>query len=765
MMSMHLERAMLLIEQHRYELAEKELGRALLEAPDAAMPHALLAICHSQQKKYAAASREAELAIHLQPDEPYVFYAHSIVLDSRNQTKQAKEAIEAAIRLDPYQEQYFAQLASVEISLENWQAALEAAEQGLELDAEDVACNNLRAVALVKLGKTIDAQDTLATTLADSPDVAFSHANMGWSLLEKSEPQKAMEHFREALRLEPEMEWARAGILEAMKARFFLYRIMLTWFLWIAKFQKNARIGILIGGYLGYRILAGIAESYPSWAPYIQPLLVIYIAFAIMTWISSPLFNLVLLTSRFGRLALSKEEVKTSVLVGVCLLGAVALVIASFGTGAQEFLVGALACALVVPPLSAIQSCSAGWPRAAIVLITLALAGTALFITGCVSTGYFLGGETGDAFLASGAVFFFPFIYAALATQFAIAWLVSVTPQPGTNTARWTWVVGSILLSGLTLVLFGLLAVVLLATAIPEPKVFTQPIVAQPIRAEDLQWREETRLAADTQTAESLGFELHGDYRLKGFEESQNRLLWNEQEDVWLEISQVDHLGYLVSLGCAYDGGRCFVFVNRSVAESNTSPRPPWGNPDGFSVRFSEGTDLKTLYEEFLSTRPREGLRSLTGENLLTFLSSYYDEEMAFLLKRGGPTLDEIQKIGGPETSERRAELVRSLWRKQASEKLDVVLADQAASDERTAKLETEKLLFAHDLLDQQGIYDRIRARYPVGRLELVKLTDGQSWEDSRVVVAAIASQLERMKKVAEFDTPLEVDVYYFESR
>ena len=40
-----------------------------------------------------------------------------------------------------------------------------------------------------------------------------------WALIEQGEHEQAMEHFREALRLNPQLDWARQGIVEAMKAR------------------------------------------------------------------------------------------------------------------------------------------------------------------------------------------------------------------------------------------------------------------------------------------------------------------------------------------------------------------------------------------------------------------------------------------------------------------------------------------------------------------------------------------------------------------
>ena len=73
-----------------------------------------------------------------------------------------------------------------------------------------------------------------------------------------------MEHFREALRLNPNMEWARQGILEALRARNPIYRVMLRYFLWMSRFRGKVQFGIVIGGWLGYQAIQGLLRSNPS---------------------------------------------------------------------------------------------------------------------------------------------------------------------------------------------------------------------------------------------------------------------------------------------------------------------------------------------------------------------------------------------------------------------------------------------------------------------------------------------------------------------
>src|SRR5262249_19742642 len=155
-------------------------------------------------------------------------------------------------------------------------------------------CNNLRAMALVKLGRPAEAGATIDAALARDPENALSHANQGWAYLERNEPAKALEHFREALRLDPTSAWARMGVLSALKARNPVYRVMLQFFLWTAKLSRQAQWALLLSFILGQSLLRSIGQSYPALAPVVYPIGLAIFGFLVMTWIADPLFNLLL---------------------------------------------------------------------------------------------------------------------------------------------------------------------------------------------------------------------------------------------------------------------------------------------------------------------------------------------------------------------------------------------------------------------------------------------------------------------------------------
>jgi tetratricopeptide (TPR) repeat protein len=378
---------MLLLDQQRLDLAEGELRRELAANPDNALAHALLGLCLARFERYAEATDEAETAIRLAPDMALGHHARALVLADRNRLDEAVPSAEEAIRLDPEDAGHFALLSEIRFRQRRWRDALEAADAALRLDAEHVGATNARAQALTMLGRRAEAGQAIDTALSREPENALSHANMGWTLLHRGEPTRAAEHFREALRLDPEEEWARHGIVEALKAKNPLYGLLLRYFLWMSRLARSYQWAILVGGYLGYQALRGVARSRPDLAPLINPLLVLYLLFALMTWTAGPLFNLTLRLSRFGRLVLTPEEVRASNWVGATVLVALIALAAWLLTGRGELLPYALVFVALVPPVAAVFHCQPGWPRLVMTLIAaglglLGLAGVALALVG-----------------------------------------------------------------------------------------------------------------------------------------------------------------------------------------------------------------------------------------------------------------------------------------------------------------------------------------------------------------------------------------------
>ena len=380
MMNRHIDRALMLLSQSRHELAEQELRQALSDDPNEARAHALLALCLVERDALDDATSEARMAIHLEPDAPFAHYVMAVVLNKRRHYREALAAIDESLRLNPYDADAHALKASVHLQQSRWRDAARSAEEGLAVDPDHVGCTNLRAMALVQLGQREEAGLTIDAALARNPENAFSHANQGWTLLHAGRPQQAMEHFREALRIDPQLEFARQGIVEAMKARNPVYRVLLGYFLWMGRLDARVQFALILGLVFGQRILRSLMEQVPALAPFAPWILGAYLLFVVITWIAYPLFNLLLRLNRFGRLALSREQTVASNWLGLALLVGFAAVLAGVAVSLSRFnevvglftFPGALMLGLSIPVAGTFH-CEPGWPRTVMALATVAM--------------------------------------------------------------------------------------------------------------------------------------------------------------------------------------------------------------------------------------------------------------------------------------------------------------------------------------------------------------------------------------------------------
>jgi len=375
--SVTIQRALLLQSQGRLVDAERELRLALSTDPDNAYAHSMLALCLAEQKRFPEASEEATSATGMAPDLSFAHYVRAKVMYDRHRYDDSLEAIGQAIEREPFDPNYHGLQSAIHLEKGQWTLALESAEQGLESDPDHDVCTNLRAMSLVKLGRRDEADATIDGALERNPEDAFAHANHGWAMLNRARHQPALEHFREALRLDPQLEWARAGVVEAMKARNVVYRTLLGYFLWMSRLSNRAQWGVIIGLYVAYQALTMLGNVFPMVAPFTLPVITVYLGFVLMTWLGEPLFNSLLRLDKLGRHALFDDQRRQS--DALLLLSAVAVVmlVAQFVFGVSRAGYGALACAMMMFPVVAIFRVSPGWPRVfmtgwAIVLLVMA---------------------------------------------------------------------------------------------------------------------------------------------------------------------------------------------------------------------------------------------------------------------------------------------------------------------------------------------------------------------------------------------------------
>lgn len=331
-------KAVFFFRQNRFEEAEKELYQLLGQDPNSIDGLGLLARCQIKLDKNDEALATIRQALSLSPDDDRLIFQHARVLYLVDRFEEAIAQIESAIRLNPAEAIYFGLLADIKLHMKKYEEALANADKGLALDPEDSFCLNTRASALIKLKRPNDAFDTIATSLENDPENSFTHTNFGWSKLETGQHKAALEHFREALRLNPNNEYAQAGMVEAIKAKNLFYRLFLRYVFWMNRMSSKYQWGFIIGIYLLFRVLQGLAESNPMLQPFLMPLVYTYLVFALSTWFMEPLANLFLLVNPYGRFALSKKERLSAMLVGLSLAFSIVSIIVYLSSKNEAFM-------------------------------------------------------------------------------------------------------------------------------------------------------------------------------------------------------------------------------------------------------------------------------------------------------------------------------------------------------------------------------------------------------------------------------------------
>lgn len=380
-----LQRAQLLLSQQRPDQAADQLRQLLSQDPDHADAHAMLSLCMLHDRdQWHDATREAERAIHLAPDSAVSHYALATVLQKRKRLPEALTAAHEAIRLAPHLAHNYNLAASIEAQQERWSAALETASQGMSIDPDNEGCAAVRALALERLGRTSDAAREADAAVSRNPDSAEAHSMRGWTQLQQGDYKAAQESFRESLRLDPNYAFAQSGMIQALNSNHLLFRMIFRFYSFLGRMAQGARWAIIIGLFLGMRLLRGLADQYPQFAPYVIPISILYLGFCLLSWIATPLFNTFLRFHPYGKYLLSDKQKWASNLVATCLacgvLGGLFQALQGDIPGALIMFIAPIFLAL---PISTAFEVDQGWPMmvavaASVVLGLLCLATVAL---------------------------------------------------------------------------------------------------------------------------------------------------------------------------------------------------------------------------------------------------------------------------------------------------------------------------------------------------------------------------------------------------
>lgn len=364
-----------LIEGERYGLAHEKLTEILTEFPNSTDAHILRAEAYLREKKYKEAKIAAAEVIQLDPESDHAFYILSRVAIEQDDYKEASSLIEQALMIAPYEASYFAAKAQISLLQRNYKQAVADATEGLELAPDDLDLNNLLSMAYSRLGQSSEAKERLENMMSEDPENPLTHCNMGFHYLQQGDHKQAKEHFAMALRQDPNYDYARMGMMEAMKASNFLYAKLLQFAFWMDRIGSQNRWLFIIG-------LLVIVNVVPILAP-------IYLIFILWTWFTGPLSNVILYFDKHGKYLMDEELTKLTQ-VNTGFLGGVGIsILLGFAVDPSFFLL-AFACFLSVIPIYMIDSYKKQLSRWVMVGTVACFIGIGLY---GIFEGWFLGGS------------------------------------------------------------------------------------------------------------------------------------------------------------------------------------------------------------------------------------------------------------------------------------------------------------------------------------------------------------------------------------
>ncbi|WP_066633355.1 tetratricopeptide repeat protein [Labilibacter marinus] len=317
-----ISRAELLLQQNKYDLAEKELQLHLAENPNDAFSHAYLALAYSGLGKDQKALEAAKQSVSLIPDASFPLYVLSRCYVSIDNLKDALATSEQALRFAPDDADFLCNHGAILCDLKKYEEAITALNSALENDPEHAGSKQIKSIVLRNQGRYKEADDIAQEALEDNPEDAHSFAAKGWTALDSGNTKESLQHFKSAVMIDPNSEFAKSGMVMALKAQNPLFNLFYKFHTWIASLSPSARWGFIIGIYVFMRVLRKVSETNSPIAPVLGFIFALYILFAFLSWTIDPIFNIFMRFNQYAKYALNRGEIIASNIMAFLLISA-----------------------------------------------------------------------------------------------------------------------------------------------------------------------------------------------------------------------------------------------------------------------------------------------------------------------------------------------------------------------------------------------------------------------------------------------------------
>ncbi len=350
-MNQEFSHARLLRERGRHEEAVSALLSHLARHPQDPLAYMELALNRMEiDGQLNLALEDARTASGLLPDLCHPLALQSRILSELERHKEALALAEAAVTMDPEALDCWNAKAVALIGLSRWKEAEEASRTALSLDSDNESASNLLAHTLRMQNRLDASEEESRRRLERNPENAFSFANAGWASLQRGDVKGAENHFKEALRIDPNMAYAKDGLKQSYRARSAFFRLYLRWAFMLQRFNEKNRIMVILGMVFGFRILRNLAATVHPLL--VIPVVVIYYVFIFGSFISGALANFFLLKDPVARLSLDPSEKVEGAVMGVLFLGGLLAFAGGFAGGIHALGVAGAAMMVAALPFS-----------------------------------------------------------------------------------------------------------------------------------------------------------------------------------------------------------------------------------------------------------------------------------------------------------------------------------------------------------------------------------------------------------------------------
>jgi len=206
------------INQKRFKAAEKAIRKGLMVVPQSGKFHGLLGVVHQANNQVEEAIAAYHRAISLTPGVESHYQWLGQLLYAHKRFEEAQPVYTSLVALAPEQMEAHARLGLMALERRQSETAVEHFRKAIALAPNDATLHRYQGVAFINLEKTQEAVAAFQQAVVKSRGRdALAHNNLGSALARQNQLERAVEHFKAALKVDPDYAEARQNLEKARK--------------------------------------------------------------------------------------------------------------------------------------------------------------------------------------------------------------------------------------------------------------------------------------------------------------------------------------------------------------------------------------------------------------------------------------------------------------------------------------------------------------------------------------------------------------------